>query len=301
MKEVVILSGKGGTGKTSVTAGLAAYLDKTVLADCDVDAADMHLLLAPEPRVSVDFSGGSVAVIDPLACTSCGVCAASCRFGAIEADFSVRAERCEGCGVCEFVCENGAATLRPRISGERYVSSTRLGTMAHARLHPGEENSGKLVTAVRQSARETAEAEGAEIILVDGPPGIGCPVIASLGGTDLVVAVTEPTTTAMSDLERLYGLTNHFDIALMVIINKSGVNERRAVALAAWCRERGVQVAGMLPYDRAFTDAQRKRRTVAEHDPQGLGSLLSGIAGTIHDRLAGATEPEHRTTKGDHP
>ncbi len=285
MKEAVILSGKGGTGKTSLTAALATGLPDMVLADCDVDAADLHLVLAPEPRRVEEFTAGALALIDPDDCTACGACAEHCRFGAIGPDFTVRREHCEGCGVCAYVCPTGAAVMQPRVSGHWYVSDTRLGPMVHARLLPGEENSGKLVSAVRLAAKELAESRGASILLTDGPPGIGCPVIASLGGADLALAVTEPTISARHDLERLFGLTRHFDIPLAVIINKSGVNARIADEVQAWCLENGIEIAGVLPYDRGFTQAQIRRLTAPEHDPDGLGAAIAPIRDWLCHRL----------------
>jgi len=290
MKEAVILSGKGGTGKTSITAALATGMSGVLLVDCDVDAADLHLVLDPKPRNTHEFVSGHAAAIDTELCTSCGLCAEHCRFGAIGPDFSVRHEHCEGCGVCAFVCPTEAAAMLPRLSGHWYISDTRLGTMVHARLLPGEENSGKLVSAVRRAARELAEADGTSLILTDGPPGIGCPVIASLGGADLAVAVTEPTMSARHDLERLYDLTKHFDIPMMVIINKTDVNERIVSELHTWCRDNSIEIAGVLPYDRAFTDAQINRRTGPEHDPQGLGVAMAPIRAKLVERLFGDDE-----------
>lgn len=290
MKEVVILSGKGGTGKTSVTAALATGLPGLVLADCDVDAADLHLVLAPEPRQVNEFTAGSVAEIDEDACTGCGLCIENCRFGALSihpgGTAQLRHEHCEGCGVCAYVCPEGAAIMRPRLSGHWYVSDTRLGPMVHARLLPGEENSGKLVTSVRTAARELAESQGARVVLTDGPPGIGCPVIASLGGTDLALAVTEPTVSARHDLERLHSLTKHFDIPMAVIINKTGVSERITEEIRGWCMENGIEIAGLLPYDRAFTQAQIQRLTASEYDPQGLGAAIAPIRDWLDKALS---------------
>ncbi|MFW5837799.1 MAG: 4Fe-4S binding protein, partial [Desulfovibrionaceae bacterium] len=210
MKQLVIVSGKGGTGKTSVTAALASIGPRKVLADCDVDAADLHIVLSPDVLETTDFVSGETPVLDPEACVQCGACLEHCRFGAITDDFQISKEHCEGCGVCEFVCEAGAIRMVPRTCGVQYLSRTRFGTMAHADLGIGEENSGKLVTNVRNAAAAAAEAEGAQLVLVDGSPGVGCPVIASLTGADACLVVTEPTKSALSDLKRIIQLTRHF-------------------------------------------------------------------------------------------
>lgn len=285
MKEIVIISGKGGTGKTSVTAALASLGGNQVLADCDVDAADLHLVLSPDVRRSEVFVAGERAAIDADKCVSCGLCAEHCRYGAISDDFQVIGENCEGCGVCAFVCPEGAAAMHPRACGHWFESETRFGPMVHARLGIAEENSGKLVTTVRMRAKEIAEARGAELILTDGPPGIGCPVIASLGGAHLALAVAEPTASALHDLKRVRGLTRHFDIPMMVVINKSGINDEVADAIRAFCKDEGVELAGELPYDPAFTQAQIRSRSVVEYDPEGRGADMRRIRDRVADRL----------------
>ena len=285
MKEIVIISGKGGTGKTSVTAALAALGNNQVLADCDVDAADMHLVLAPKVAHTETFVAGERAAVDPDACTHCGLCADNCRYAAISEDHQVIGENCEGCGVCAFVCPTGAAAMYPRACGEWHVSSTRFGTMVHAHLGIAEENSGKLVVTVRKKARELAEDQGAELILTDGPPGIGCPVIASLGGADLALVVAEPTASALHDLQRVRGLAKHFDIPMMVVINKSGINEEVAGAIRDFCAAEDVGIAGELPYDEAFTKAQIQGRTVVEYDPDGRGADIRAIWDAMQARL----------------
>ncbi|WP_461211163.1 ATP-binding protein [Desulfocurvus sp. DL9XJH121] len=286
MKEIVVISGKGGTGKTSVTAALAALGKNQVLADCDVDAADLHLILSPMVEKSEEFTAGERAAIDPGACTSCGLCAEHCRYGAISEDFRVIGENCEGCGVCAFVCPSGAAAMHPRVCGQWYVSATRFGPMVHARLGIAEENSGKLVTTVRKQARAIAEARGADLILTDGPPGIGCPVIASLGGANLALVVAEPTASALHDLKRVRGLAKHFDIPMMVVINKSGINAQITRDIREFCAAEGVEVAGELPYDPAFTQAQIRAQSVVEYDPRGRGEDMRRIRERI-ERLLG--------------
>lgn len=285
IQEVVIISGKGGTGKTSVTAALAALGPKKVLADCDVDAADLHLILAPDNVRTEDFIAGERAFINAEACVGCGLCLEHCRYGGVSADFRIINENCEGCGVCAFVCPVDAAVMLPRHCGAWYVADTRFGSLVHARLGIAEENSGKLVTTVRKTARTLAEEQGVSLILTDGPPGIGCPVIASLGGADLAVAVAEPTTSALHDLKRVRELTKHFDIPLLVIINKSGINEETVKVIRTYCDDNDVEVVGTLPYDNAFTKAQIQALSVVEYDPEGRGQDLLEIWNRIQARL----------------
>jgi MinD superfamily P-loop ATPase len=296
MKELIVISGKGGTGKTSLTASFAALAERKVLADCDVDAADLHLLLEPRIRHHETFFGGQEAHIAAEACTGCGLCAELCRFDAIRADgaagpsaevtYRVDALGCEGCGVCARYCPAGAVTLSPAASGEWFISDTRHGPLVHARLRPAGENSGKLVTLVRQHAREIAERDGLDLLLVDGAPGIGCPVVASLTGADLVLIVTEPTLSGLHDLERVHRLVAHFGIPALVCINKSDINveitreiERRASAL-------GAAVAGTIPYDPAFVRAQLDGLSLVEYDTCGIGDHVRTVWAYVHRALA---------------
>lgn len=285
MKELVIISGKGGTGKTSVTAALASLGGSMVLADCDVDAADLHLVLAPDTKRTEPFVSGELARIDPDACTHCGECREHCRYNAIDDSYRVTIESCEGCGVCAYVCPAGAAVMEPRLCGDWYTSETRFGTMVHARLGIGEENSGKLVTTVRKAAKEIAEERQVDLMLTDGPPGIGCPVIASLGGADMALAVAEPTNCAVHDLERVRKLAAHFDIPLMVVINKADINTELVDDIRQFCRMENVEVAGELPYHRGFTQAQLAGQSVVEFDPEGLGKTLQAVRERILQHL----------------
>lgn len=266
-REIVVISGKGGTGKTSFTASFAVLARRCVLADCDVDAADMHLILAPETIGRRRFRSGNEAVIRKDACTSCGKCMELCRFGAIGLEagsFSVDRFACEGCGVCVRCCPAGAIDFPECDCGEWMVSRTRAGTMVHARLTPGAENSGRLVSLVRREARRIAEADAAPLILVDGPPGIGCPVIASVTGADLAVIVTEPTVSGAHDLERVLSLTRHFGIPCAVCVNKWDINPGITAGIEASAEKAGAKVAGRVRYDPGVTRAMVGARAAVE-------------------------------------
>lgn len=274
MRELVVISGKGGTGKTSVVASFAALAWRPVLADCDVDAADLHLVLTPTVRERHEFRSGREAVIRQADCVGCGVCLGHCRFDAVrrsadrsgEWTFAIDPFACEGCGVCVKFCPVEAIDFPERACGEWYVSETRFGPMVHARLRPAAENSGKLVTVVRRRAREIAEAQGRDLVLVDGPPGIGCPVIATVTGASLVLAVTEPTLSGEHDLERVLGLARHFGIRAAVCVNKWDINPEIAEGIERKAAGAGAVAVGRIPYDRAVTDAQVNGKTVLEHD-----------------------------------
>lgn len=279
MKQFVVISGKGGTGKTSVTAGLAAVGKDMVLADCDVDAADLHLVLAPEIRERHDFISGVVASIEPEACISCGLCTTHCRYGAIPQGYApqVAPEHCEGCGVCAHVCPTGAARLSDRRCGEWYVSDTRFGPMVHAALGIGEENSGKLVSTVRTRARELAEARDASVVLIDGSPGVGCPVIASLAGADAALAVTEPTVSALHDLERVHALARHFDVRMAVLLNKADIHPGMAERIIGYCTTHDLSLVGRFGFSPLFVQAQLEGRTLPEQDSGEWRQRFNGV------------------------
>ncbi|SKA77555.1 MinD superfamily P-loop ATPase, contains an inserted ferredoxin domain [Paucidesulfovibrio gracilis DSM 16080] len=285
MKQLVVISGKGGTGKTSVTAALAGLGPDKVLADCDVDAADLHLVLHPTIEETTPFVSGEQPELDPAICTSCGLCREHCRFDAINEDFQIMPEHCEGCGVCAYVCPVQAVTMHPRTCGEQYRSSTRFGPMIHAALGIGEENSGKLVTSVRQQAKEVAEEQNINLVLVDGSPGVGCPVIASLTDADLAVMVAEPTISAVHDLKRVHQLTQHFKMPSTLIINKSGINPELEEELRQYCASHAIPVLGALPYDDNVTKAQINGQTIYEYDPDGLGRSISSIWNSLESLL----------------
>jgi MinD superfamily P-loop ATPase len=281
VKETVVLSGKGGTGKTVVAASFAALADNKVVCDCDVDAANLHLVLQPTVRETHEFWGQKLAVIDREACTGCGLCVEACRFDAIR-DFQVDPLACEGCGFCFHVCPEQAARMVDTLAGHWYVSDTRHGPLVHARLEAGQENSGKLVTAVRQKARVMAKEEGAAYILSDGPPGIGCPVISSLSGASLALIVTEPSLSAIHDLERVLAVCRHFRVSALVCINKYDLDEGNSRRIEDYCRKAGIDVAGKIPFDTVVSDAVARGVPVVEFGDglvsQRMGDLWKAVA-----------------------
>lgn len=268
MKEIVIISGKGGTGKTSITGCFAYLAGKAMLADCDVDAADLHLITSPEVIRSEDFVSGHLAEIVTDKCTGCGICMDKCRFDAISAEssgtFTVDPYSCEGCGVCLEVCPVDAVEFSPAKCGQWFVSSTRFGPMVHARLGIARENSGKLVSLVRREAASRAGSMGLDLVITDGPPGVGCPVIAAITGASLVVIVSEPTVSGDHDMKRVIELAGHFSIPAVLIINKFDINPEMAEQMENKALLSGVALAGRIPYDRAFTEAQVQGITLME-------------------------------------
>ncbi len=288
MKELVILSGKGGTGKTSLTAAFATLAENCLLCDADVDAADLHLLMQPDIRRRTDFQGGSVAIIDPQRCTGCGTCVDYCRWSAIRPDFVVDEIGCEGCGVCVDFCPEQAIDFPVKTCGQWFVSDTRFGPMVHARLGIAEENSGKLVTLVRQQAGELARGKGLALILTDGPPGVGCPVIAAIGGASSVVIVAEPTVSGIHDMQRAIELCHHFKVPMMVCINKYDLNPENSVAIEKLAGEGGIPVVGRVPFDPTFTRAMIQGQTILEYDGNGpAGENLRKVWNAICDRVFG--------------
>ena len=265
-KELVILSGKGGTGKTSLTASFAALAKGCLLCDADVDAADLHLLMQPSIEQTTDFTGGGVAIIDPDRCSQCGTCVDMCRFAAIDDTYTVDEIACEGCGVCVDFCPEKAIDFPTKTCGQWFVSSTRFGPMVHARLGIAEENSGKLVTTVRKAARDLAEARGIDLIITDGPPGVGCPVIASVGGAAAALIVAEPTVSGIHDMARAIELCRHFKVPVMVCINKYDLNPENSRVIEEMAADGDLPVVGRVPFDPAFTRAMVQGKTLIEFD-----------------------------------
>ena len=280
MNEIVVISGKGGTGKTSIVACFAVLAQDKVMVDCDVDAADLHLLLQPALRESTEFWSGQCAAIDEAKCTECGMCEEACRFGAIK-DFRVDPHSCEGCGFCFHVCPEGAITMHENLSGNWFVSDTRYGPLVHARLGVAQENSGKLVTLVRQQARSIAEEQGFNCILSDGPPGIGCPVIASLSGTSLALVVTEPTLSGIHDMDRIIGVCQHFGIPPLVCINKYDINEDNTRRIESNCLELDIPVVSKIPFDNVVIEALAKGLPVVEYSRDSVSRQIEKLWQTI--------------------
>jgi len=277
MHEIIVISGKGGTGKTSITAALAQIAGSTVICDLDVDAPDLHLLLSPAHQRSEEFWSGHVAQIQPEVCTLCGTCVDLCRFDAIELGGGqpvIRPLKCEGCKVCVALCPSGAIAFNPKHCGNWYISDTRFGPMVHAQLFPAEENSGRLVALLRKEARELAESRGLDMILSDGPPGIGCPVISSLSGTTLAVIVTEPTPSGEHDLQRVISLCEHFKVRMAVMVNKWDLSPEMTAHIEKVCERKAIPVIGKLPHDPAFTLSMVQAKTIMEYGSPELGRLL---------------------------
>ena len=300
MKEMVVISGKGGTGKTSIVASFAALAKQSVLADCDVDAADLHLVLNPRVLKSEEFYGGKISTIDPDICMGCGVCADLCRFDAIhdienpdhplDTIFAVDPIACEGCGVCKLVCPVNAVEFVDNKSGDWFISETKYGPMVHAKLGIAAENSGKLVALVKTNATRIASERGLEFVIVDGSPGIGCPVISSITGADLVLIVTEPTMSGQHDLSRVSDLTKHFNIPTMVCVNKWDINTTVFDNIQAWCADQGLEVAGKIRYDRSVTDAQIAGQSIIEFGNGEVSSEIKQMWKKIQQKLQNTTE-----------
>jgi len=286
MKELVVLSGKGGTGKTSIVASFAALARSKVLADCDVDAADLHLVVQPVMRETHEFWSGQVAVIDDDKCTQCGLCQDICHFGAIK-DFRVDPVPCEGCGFCSHICPAEAITMKENMSGHWFISNTKYGPLVHARLGIAQENSGKLVALVRQKARQIAETDNLNYIISDGPPGIGCPVISSLSGANLALLVTEPTQSGIHDLERVLEVCRHFGVPALVCINKYDINEDNTRKIEDYCLSQGLMAAAKIPFDNVFTESIVKGIPVVEYSRDGVAKSIESLWQSISQLLAG--------------
>jgi MinD superfamily P-loop ATPase len=287
MRQLTILSGKGGTGKTTLTASFAVLANNAVVADCDVDAPDLHMLLHPEIIETQQFKASKIAVIDEAKCTGCGGCREKCAFDAITFNLKVDAIACEGCGVCAITCPANAITLAERISGNAYISKTRYGFMSHATLNSGEANSGKLVTLVRKNARMVAEKENSDFIIIDGSPGIGCPVIASITGVDAGLVVTEPTLSGIHDLERVLQLLNHFHVAPFVCVNMYDINPENTEKILHFCQENSVEVVGRIRFSPKVTEAMVHGKTIVEYSPT---ATVAKEVESVWERLVNLTE-----------
>jgi MinD superfamily P-loop ATPase len=296
MKQLVILSGKGGTGKTRLAAAFAHLaMDggksfQVVLADADVDAANLELVLRSERIELHDFTGGSVAIIDPERCQGCGICEQVCRFDAVEATsdgYRIDPIACDGCAACVYQCPEETIHMQPRTAGQWYRSESPYGPLFHADLYPAQENSGKLVTLVKQNARLLALDANSPLVIVDGPPGIGCPVIAAAAGADLVVIVTEPTVAGMHDLRRILETTMHFRIPAMVVVNKADIYPLGTAEIVSACDELGVEVIGQIPFDPTVTQAMIQGEPVTAYAPdapasQAIYKIWQMVAHRIH-------------------
>lgn len=292
MKEIVIISGKGGTGKTSIAASFASLAaGKAVLADCDVDAADLHLILKPTIRNRTEFRSGHKASIKPDMCNGCGKCIELCRFGAIANSkgddnlSEIDPVACEGCGVCVRFCPTHAIDFNEEVCGEWFVSDTRFGPMVHAKLGIASENSGRLVTLVRNEAKRIAQEKGAAYVLIDGSPGIGCPVIASLTAASLALIVTEPTVSGDHDLRRIAGLTKRLGIPAMVCVNKWDINPEKTEEIKTFSQSQGLAFAGLIRYDRIATTAQRSEKSIVEFPEAEMALYIKMVWNSIIENV----------------
>jgi len=286
MKELVVISGKGGTGKTCLTAAFSTLAKNKVICDADVDAANLHLVAGSRIKEQHDFQSGHTAVIDMDKCSECGICRDLCQWNAVNDDFKVDAIECEGCGVCVYFCPDNAIDFPENTCGQWFISKTRFGPMVHARLGIAEENSGKLVTLVRQQARWLAERENLELILTDGPPGVGCPVIAAVGGASAVLIVAEPTVSGHHDMERVVQLAAHFNIPAMVCVNKFDLNADVTRKIESDARKNGLTWVGQIPFDPIFTRAMVEGQALFEHTSNSkAGDAVRAVWTKIADKL----------------
>lgn len=277
MKQIVVVSGKGGTGKTVLTASLAALIENKVIVDCDVDAADLHLMVHPTIKESHEFKGGKRAVINRDLCTECGLCLDVCRFDAIDTNFIVDQLSCEGCGVCGHICPSEAVRMEQKIAGEWYISDTEYGPFVHAKLGIAEENSGKLVSKIRHTAKALAKQQHKDYVLIDGPPGISCALISSVSGVDLALIVTEPTLSGIHDMFRVIEVMAHFNIKTKVVINKYDLNPENSKNIEEKCKEKGVEVVGHIPFTSCMSEAISEGIPPIRFCSDGIAQEITGI------------------------
>lgn len=286
MKQLVIISGKGGTGKTIISAAIATLAQRKVMADCDVDAANLYLLLQPEIQETQIFTGGEKARIDDEKCTRCRECVDICRFDAIvekeDEEIFIDPISCEGCGVCSYICPADAIKMEKALSGEWYVSKTKYGPFVHAKLAIGEENSGKLVAEVRKKAKEIAEQNNMDFVIIDGPPGIGCPVISSLSGTDLALVVTEPTLTGIHDMERVVQMARHFQTQTACCINKFDINLQNSSQIESWCKKKSIPLLGKIPFDEKVTESMVQGIPLTEYTNNSASKEMKNMWEKLH-------------------
>ncbi|HQI69326.1 MAG TPA: ATP-binding protein [Bacteroidales bacterium] len=269
MKEIAVVSGKGGTGKSSISAAFATLGAKIVLADCDVDAANLYLLIEPQRKEEIVYIGGNKALVDHSLCTMCGICVTQCRFDAISTHDNrivITETSCDGCFLCARICPEGAISMEKSDKSRLFAGSFRNGQMVYGRLAPGEENSGKLVSMVREKAKSLANENNLDTIILDGPPGIGCPVISTLTGVSRVVIVTEPTISGFHDMTRIIEIVQKFNAQPSIIINKFDLNQEMADEISAWCNQKGIFVAGRLPFSVDFVDAMVQQKSIIEYN-----------------------------------
>mgnify|MGYP006288679427 CR=1 FL=1 len=287
MKKITVISGKGGTGKTTVVANLAYLAQDLVLADCDVDAPNLHLLLNPEVNNSSIFKSNKLAIKDQEKCIDCGVCYDVCRFNAVDpVNYEIDEYKCEGCGVCVAMCPEDALSLKLLDTGEIYNSTTRFGPMVHANLKIGSDNSGKLVSEVREKAVETAEEQNKDLILIDGSPGIGCPVISSITGVDLVLFVTEPSKSGFSDLKRVAQVIQHFNIPALAVINKYDINEKISREIETYLKEEDIELVGKISYSSDVVDSLRNAQLIVEQEQDNqVSEEIREIWSKIQNRI----------------
>ncbi len=288
MKEIVVISGKGGTGKTFFTGCLAIYLKNKVIVDCDVDAANLHLILKPKVKEEYEFWSGKIASIDEEKCTSCGSCKEVCKFSAIEereGGFYIDHLSCEGCTICSYVCPSEAIILKDRLCGHYYISETEEGPFVHARLGIAQENSGKLVTKLREIAKNIAKKEEKEYIVIDGPPGVGCPVMASITGVNLAVVVTEPTLSGLHDLERVLKICQHFKVPAKVIINKFDLNEKLASEIESKIPDLGGEFLGKIPFSQDIAESIRQGVPFLKFSKNSISQTILSICEKVRKYL----------------
>jgi len=284
MKQIAVISGKGGTGKTSISASFAVLSKNKVMVDCDVDAADLYLLLNPQNIIANPFTSGRTPIIDKNKCIQCGLCTKLCRFNAIR-DFSVDGISCEGCGFCYRICPCNAISMVENESGTWMASDSQYGKFIYARLNPGEENSGKLVARIRQESIKIAESDKNELIIIDGPPGTGCPVISSIIGANAVLIVTEPTVSGVHDLERVSQLADHFGIKTYVCVNKWNINEEKLHQIESYCTQTNRDIIGKIVFDHSVSKALNKGITMVQIENSQVSENVRNLWDNLYNRI----------------